>query len=172
MEDAIGRRLPLGSRVRHLNAAPNDNRIENLFLELPGEPTLRMRLRWTLSRCVACDSDHFVDPKILARCKSPRRALFCSPWCYYRGRPPPCSPTDRIPEPKHPRKGADPDRWRTWTPQIAAAARMIPDPDPGPGKPGRYPVIEIPDPPDDLPYWAPAYSPKGRARPASRANAL
>lgn len=154
-EAAIGALLPGGARVRHINGVTNDNRLENLFLELPGEPTLYQRLTWSQRRCVECDGDYFVPPWIEARQNNERRILFCSRWCYVAGRPPKARNSDRRPDPKDPARGPDPDRWRAWSPQVAALARMIPDPDPGPGSPNRYPLIVVPDPPDDLPYWGP-----------------
>lgn len=151
----MGHRLPDGARAKHINGVTNDNRLVNLFLELPGEPTLYQRLHWQRARCVVCDGDYLLEPRAVNRPRMERRILFCSRWCYVQGRPVKAHNSKRRPDPSKATRAPNPDRWRAWSPQVAAMARMVPDPDAGPGSPSRYPIIVVPDPPDDLPYWGP-----------------
>ena len=146
METILGQSIPPGMKVTHCNLVHNDNRVENLFLQLPTEPLMYSRINHEKRRCVRCDNEYFVSADHIARLK--RRNDFCTRhchmatvprrrWCTYRDWPP------------HP----DPDRWRAWMPALAWATRMALDPDPGPGHPQRYPDIAITPPPDDLPYF-------------------
>lgn len=134
MEDHIGQALPPGSKVKHLNGDLVDNRMENLFLELRGEPNMFRRLNDEVRACKACGDEFLVHPE-----KTNLRASFCSRRCYD------LKCTDRRARGlrRYPPR-LDPDRWRSWKPEIAWAARMIPDPDPGPGGPNRYPAIMVP----------------------------
>lgn len=136
MEAHIGQALPPGARVKHINSDTVDNRLENLFLELQGEPSLYHRLVDELRSCPSCGDDFLVHPD-----KDGLRSRYCSRRCYD------LKCTDRRSRGirRYP-KPIDADRWRAWKPEIAWAARMIPDPDPGPGGPNRYPVILVPGP--------------------------
>ena len=136
MEAFIGQPLPEGAKVKHINSDTMDNRLENLFLEVPGEPSLFRRVNDEIRVCVVCDDHFLIHPE-----KTGDRARFCSRRCYETLRSDKRSRGMR----RCPAK-VDPDRWRRWTPEIAWAARMIPDPDPGPGGPNRYPVITVPAP--------------------------
>lgn len=134
MEAHIGQPLPPGAKVKHLNGDTQDNRLENLFLELAGEPSLFRRLNDEIRVCKACKDEFLVHPE-----KTGLRASFCSRRCYDRK----CTDPRARGLRRYPTK-LDPDRWRAWKPEIAWAARMIPEPDPGPGGPNRYPVIVVP----------------------------
>lgn len=134
METHIGQALPPGSKVKHLNGDLLDNRMENLFLELPGEPSMFRRINDEVRACKACGDEYLLRPW-----ENRPRFDYCSRRCYELT----CKDNRAKGLRRYPKR-LDPDRWRSWKPEIAWAARMIPDPDPGPGGPNRYPAILVP----------------------------
>jgi hypothetical protein len=150
MEHHLGQPIPPGSKVKHVNGVTNDNRLENLFLQLPGEPTLWHRQRYLKFQCALCDGDYLIPPAIWEADTVRQRRLFCSRKCFLHAYPR-VDPRNRAK--KKPQGPPNADRWRAWAPRIAWAARMIPAVDPGPGGPNRLPDIYVPEVPDDLPFW-------------------
>lgn len=147
MQAVLGQALPAGVKVRHINGVRNDNRLENLFLQLPTEPLLVVRMSHTKRRCARCDNEFFISPDFVARLK--RRNNYCCRLCHNATCYVPGRAWVRRDWPAPP----DPDRWRSWMPALAWATRMALHPDPGPGHPQRYPDIIVTPPPDDLPYF-------------------
>ena len=144
MEAYLGQPLPPRARVAMVNGIHADTRIENLFLQLPDEPRLWQRLTWHKFQCAHCDGDYFIDPEKWEADQTRHRSLFCSRRCFSLGRPRDKGRRSRghLVHPPPP----NPDRWRAWSPQVAWAARMIPEVDEGPGGPQRYPDIFVPEP--------------------------
>ena len=144
MEAFLGGQIPEGSEVVHLNGDRLDCRIENLFLQLPDEPLMIVRISRAPDVCGYCESEFYPRRAATPVDGKPKWRVYCCRRCYDLGRGVPTT-VSKAPPPPHP------DRWREWPREVAWAARMIPAHDQGPGHPGIYPAIDVPEPPEHEP---------------------